>query len=83
MIFLYLSLIFLNFRKLIKKTQKKYTVFYDRDCGFCHLCARILKRMDVFARLTWSDYLTKDNKPNKVNIIAGTQIQCIFLLVEF
>ena len=42
---------------------RKLVVFYDRDCGFCHLSARILKRMDVYSRFLWSDRLEKDSKP--------------------
>jgi predicted DCC family thiol-disulfide oxidoreductase YuxK len=47
--------------------SRKYTVFYDRDCGFCHLTARILKRMDVFSRLQWADRLIEGDKPENVD----------------
>ena len=42
-------------RKILDRSRRKYTVFYDRDCGFCHLTARILKRMDGFSHLVWAD----------------------------
>ena len=54
--------------------QRKYTIFYDRDCGFCHLTARILKRMDGFVRLTWADRLTEGNKPKNIDILLETTI---------
>ena len=47
--------------------KRKYTVFYDRDCGFCHLTARILKRMDGYFCLTWSDSLHEGKKPKNLN----------------
>ena len=54
--------------------QTRYTVFYDRDCGFCHLTARVLRRMDVFSRLTWADRLTEGNKPKNVDTLLETTI---------
>ena len=54
--------------------KRKYIVFYDRDCGFCHLTARILRRMDGFSRLTWSDKLQKGEKPKNLNTLLETTI---------
>ena len=54
-------------RLLSRFWSRKYTVFYDRDCGFCHLTARILKRMDVFSRLQWADRLIEGDKPENVD----------------
>jgi predicted DCC family thiol-disulfide oxidoreductase YuxK len=54
--------------------KRKYTVFYDRDCGFCHFTARILRRMDVFSCLTWADRLTEGNKPKNVDKLLETTI---------
>jgi len=54
-------------RLLSRCCTKKYTVFYDRDCGFCHLTARVLKRMDVFSRLQWADRLLEGDKPENVD----------------
>ncbi|MCB9545483.1 MAG: DUF393 domain-containing protein [Myxococcales bacterium] len=28
-------------------------VFYDSDCGICHLTARVLRRLDVLGLITW------------------------------
>ena len=53
--------------------NRKYTIFYDRDCGFCHFIARIIKRMDVFSRLTWADSPTGINYPtNLENLLKNT-----------
>ena len=54
-------------RLLSRCCTRKYTVFYDRDCGFCHLTARVLKRMDVFSRLQWADRLLEGDKPENVD----------------
>ena len=53
---------------------RQYTVFYDRDCGFCHLTARVLRRMDVFSRLTWADRLTEGEKPEGLDSHLETSI---------
>ncbi|MDP6853425.1 MAG: DCC1-like thiol-disulfide oxidoreductase family protein [Candidatus Marinimicrobia bacterium] len=56
-----------------RETQGSYLVFYDRDCGFCHLTARILKRLDIFRNLTWADGLYENNKPdNLLNLLEST-----------
>ena len=54
--------------------KRKYIVFYDRDCGFCHLTARILKRMDGFSRLKWADRLLEGNRPEKLDKLLETTI---------
>ena len=54
--------------------NRKYTIFYDRDCGFCHFIARIIKRMDVFSRLTWADSLTGINYPKNLNNLLKNTI---------
>ncbi|MBT6871447.1 MAG: DUF393 domain-containing protein [Candidatus Marinimicrobia bacterium] len=54
--------------------NREYIVFYDRDCGFCHFIARIIKRMDVFSRLTWADRLTENNNPKKLNNLLKNTI---------
>ena len=61
-------------RLLSRCCTRKYTVFYDRDCGFCHLTARILKRMDVFSRLQWADRLIEGDKPENVDKLLETTI---------
>ena len=45
-----------------KKNQ--YILFYDSDCGFCHYSARIIKRIDLFNRITFADASYKGEKPN-------------------
>ena len=62
-------------KSMISKWRKrKYIVFYDRDCGFCHLTARILKRMDGFSRLKWADRLLEGNRPEKLDKLLETTI---------
>jgi len=61
-------------KKILDRYRREYTVFYDRDCGFCHLTARILRRMDGFSRLTWSDKLQKGEKPKNLNTLLETTI---------
>ena len=62
-------------KNLISRCCKRnYTVFYDRDCGFCHFTARVLKRMDVFARITWKDRLSEGEKPKNINTLLETTI---------
>ena len=48
---------------ILKRYTKKYILFYDSDCGFCHYCIRIIKRLDVFERLIFADSNYKDQKP--------------------
>ena len=31
---------------------KSITLIYDSDCGFCHQIVRIIKRLDIFNRIT-------------------------------
>jgi hypothetical protein len=38
-------------------------VFYDSDCGFCHLCARLAKRLDAFGLLEWAGHDWTGPKP--------------------
>ena len=45
-----------------KKNQ--YILFYDSDCGFCHYSVRIIKRIDLFNRITFADASYKGKKPN-------------------
>ena len=59
---------------LSRCSKRKYTVFYDRDCGFCHLTARVLKRMDIFSRLKWADRLSNGDKPENINTLLETTI---------
>ena len=54
--------------------KKKYTVFYDRDCGFCHFIARIIKRMDIFSRLTWTDRLLENRQLENIDDLMKNTI---------
>ena len=60
--------------KLYRCCKRKYTVFYDRDCGFCHFTSRILRRMDSFNRLKWADRLMEGDKPSNVETLLETTI---------
>jgi predicted DCC family thiol-disulfide oxidoreductase YuxK len=40
-------------RALTRVAGRPIRVFYDSDCGICHLTARVLRRMDVLERITW------------------------------
>tara|TARA_B100002052_G_scaffold299190_1_gene336270 strand:+ start:7433 stop:9370 length:1938 start_codon:yes stop_codon:yes gene_type:complete len=51
------------FKKKFKK-RKKYYLFYDADCGFCHFSVRLIKRLDVFERILFSNNRTDDKKPD-------------------
>jgi len=61
-------------RLLSRCCRRKYTVFYDRDCGFCHFTARVIRRMDAFSRLKWADRLTEGDKPENVELLLETTI---------
>jgi predicted DCC family thiol-disulfide oxidoreductase YuxK len=50
-------------RSVSRFRQKEYVVFYDRDCGFCHFTARVLRRLDVFNKFTWADSSYKGKSP--------------------
>ncbi len=52
--------------RIIKKyiiKNKKYILFYDSDCGFCHYTIRIIKRLDIYNRITFADKNYNDEKP--------------------
>ena len=40
-------------RGLKRLAGRPVRVFYDSDCGVCHLVARVLRRLDVLERFTW------------------------------
>ena len=58
----------------IKLTNKyklnKFTLFYDSDCGFCHYTVRIIKRLDVFNRIVFSDGTSDELRPKNFNKLA-------------
>ncbi len=45
------------------RESRKRTVIYDSDCGICLLTARILKRLDVFERLTFVGNYEREKIP--------------------
>jgi Uncharacterized protein conserved in bacteria len=58
-------------RKLTNKYKKnKFTLFYDSDCGFCHYTVRIIKRLDIFNRIIFSDGLSNVEKPKEFENLA-------------
>ena len=62
-------------KKLISKfSTKNYIVFYDRDCGFCHFTARVIKRLDTFNRLTWADSTYSGKTPENFRGILESSI---------
>ena len=38
-------------------------LFYDSDCGFCHYIVRIIKRLDIYSRITFLDANYEGVKP--------------------
>ena len=48
-------------RYLIK--NKKYILFYDSDCGFCHYSVRIIKRLDIYSIISFADSNYEGEKP--------------------
>ena len=48
---------------ILGKYNKKYILFYDSDCGFCHYSIRIIKRLDVFHRMIFADASYSKDKP--------------------
>ena len=62
-------------KRLLKRVNnRKYVVFYDKDCGFCFLNARILKRFDVFNRIHWADNEYKKDAPKNFKKILYDSI---------
>ena len=59
----------------LNKKASKYILFYDSDCGFCHYSARIIKRLDVFNRVTFDNQNSKGKTPDEFNdLIKNTAI---------
>jgi predicted DCC family thiol-disulfide oxidoreductase YuxK len=49
------------------RESRKRTVIYDADCGICLLTARILKRLDVFERLTFVGNYEREKIPSALD----------------
>ena len=60
---------------LQNRFSKKYILFYDSDCGFCHYTARIIKRLDAFNQFTFANQHYNSEKPQGFNqLIQKTAI---------
>jgi len=57
---------------IINKYNKKYILFYDSDCGFCHYSVRIIKRIDVFHRVAFADVSYKGKKPDNFESLSNS-----------
>ena len=42
--------------------NRKYILFYDSDCGFCHYTARIIKRLDIYSLIIFADQNYKGDR---------------------
>ena len=51
--------------------DKKYILFYDSDCGFCHYTVRIIKRLDLYSKITFADANYKGEKPNNFEQLSS------------
>ena len=60
---------FIN-KQIMKFLNKSYILFYDSDCGFCHYTVRIIKRLDVYNRITFADQTYNGVKPNDYNSLS-------------
>ena len=60
--------------RLIEKyliKNKKYILFYDSDCGFCHYTVRIIKRLDIYSIITFADSNYEGDKPLNYNELSS------------
>jgi len=58
-------------KKYFNKKNRNYILFYDSDCGFCHYTVRIIKRLDIYNRITFADETYEGEKPpdyDKLNL---------------
>ena len=63
---------------VLKKNNKKYILFYDSDCGFCHYTARVIKRLDIFHRIKFANQnYSEEKKPDNFEKLT-TQTAIIF-----
>lgn len=56
---------------LNKYQHHKYILFYDSDCGFCHFSVRVIKRLDIFHRITFADNTYSGEKPTNYNNLSA------------
>ena len=56
--------------RILNRYNNKFNLFYDSDCGFCHYSVRIIKRLDVFNRIIFSDANSKVKKPKIFNELS-------------
>ena len=57
-------------KQIMKFLNKSYILFYDSDCGFCHYTVRIIKRLDIYNRITFADQTYNGVKPNDYNSLS-------------
>ena len=55
-------------------SSRKLLVFYDSDCGFCHQTARIIRRLDIFNRITWAGREYQGERPAEVDQLSDETI---------
>ncbi len=53
-----------------KYNNSPYILFYDSDCGFCHYTVRVIKRLDIFNRLTFADSSYKGVTPDHFDTLS-------------
>ena len=51
-----------------------FITFYDTDCGFCHQTARVVRRMDLFNKITWAGKGWKEEKPEALDSLIDSTI---------
>lgn len=54
-----------------KYKNNKYILFYDSDCGFCHLSVRIIKRLDIYNRIIFANRFSEIEKPKGFSDLAN------------
>ena len=59
-------------KKYLNKKNKNYILFYDSDCGFCHYTVKIIKRLDIYNRITFADQTYDGEKPHDYENLSST-----------
>ena len=58
-------------KKRLNEKDRNYILFYDSDCGFCHYTARIIKRLDIYNRITFADQAYDGKKPDNYDELSS------------
>ena len=45
------------------RQKHRWVFYYDGDCRFCSMVARVLSRIDFFSQITWTPYQALKNPP--------------------